>query len=157
MARLKQTSVAPGNEASAILGGFGTTKFNIALRCWATLLAQKTNDLQDKFSPQEWHCLAEVVGDIDEIEPALSRPGEILAQCLIGRHMVRGVGRRYFSGDADPQVKELANKLSALDYASAWAVIWAVRFYREYQQSIGKDDPWWTIIYRRAKLDYLNE
>jgi len=150
--RDKQTSVYPGEPASTILCGFSSTRFNQAIRCWAQLIARQTVELAGALDGPEWWCLADALRGI-EITPDIESPGKALAESLEARNSMDPTCGRWFNENASDRVEGLARKLGKMDYAAAWAVIVAIQFFWVHRAEIKDMDLWWTIPYRRLRIE----
>jgi len=169
-------SVYPAPKATEVIGDTAPA-LNLAIECWAALLARAmadnarrfwnvqsthaTGKKEDMYSLQEWCVLADTLREVD-FDPEFARPSELIAAAVEDANKLENVGSKWFSMDlppeeysevelADQRVGELAKKLRELDYVHAWAVILAVRWYWDHFEE-GVDiskDAWWTMAFRR--------
>jgi hypothetical protein len=97
-------------------------------------------------------------------DPEFANPGQLLATAVEDANRLDDIGAKWFSMELLPEahseieltdkcVVKLAKKLGELDYAHAWAVILAIRWFWEHcHEGIDlKKDTWWTAAYRRHR------
>jgi hypothetical protein len=143
----KLLTLYPNVRALQVLG---TTAghLNQSLECWANLVARAGVENARRFLPDEWLYLADCCNGT-VWEPDFSDPGRLLAEQVREADHFDALGARWLTGPAD--VPELAEKLSGLNYAQAWAVIIAVQFFWDNRDEINVPaDEWWTVPYRLA-------
>lgn len=167
-------SVYPARKAVEIVGD-SSPALNQAIECWSALvmraMADNAKDIRDSFETydglydghplHEWALLAEVLQHV-EVDPEFANPGQILSTAVADAHRLEDIGQKHFmtSHDFDPNevdkaVRRLTDTLQRFDYARAWAVILAVRWYWENRISFDAHltdltkDRWWTLAYRR--------
>lgn len=155
---VKKITVYPDMRALAVLGT-SAGNLNQAIECWASIIARATADNSNDFAAQEWCLIADVCNGT-LWEPNIENPAVLLAAEVSDGHRLNGTGYRWFcdaKGEAtkemkaaDNKVKALVEKLAALDYAHAWAVIVAVQwFWQNTERNIDvRAEPWWTLAYR---------
>jgi hypothetical protein len=110
-ARERTTSVWPSQRAIETLGGKKGTILNTAIECWATLMRQHRGLLK----PRQLTLLAEAINE-RPLDPQDLRIGQTLAA------MVRDRWGELATAEA------VATVLERMDYAQAWACIWAAKF-----------------------------
>jgi hypothetical protein len=155
-------SVYPAAKATEVVGN-SAPALNLAIECWAALLARATADnakifywnvnwneqgawaglenWEDMQRLAPWGVLAEALKDI-RFDPEFANPGELLATAVEDAHRMGDVAKKWFSSGLEPEeyarglefkVKELVANLRQLDYAHAWALIVTVDWYWEHQ------------------------
>jgi hypothetical protein len=168
-------SIYPAPKAVEVVGSTSPA-LNQAIECWAALLARALADNDKTFSQSfsdniagvwreqplhEWGLLTEALNGI-RFDPEFANPGDLLAAAVEDADRLENAGRKWFYsqfdevGDAylkgrDSAIKKLVKKLRELDYAHAWAVIGASRwFWEHYKEGIDiEKDQWWTLAFRR--------
>jgi hypothetical protein len=169
----KRYAVYPAPKAAEVVG-MSLPSLNLAIECWAAVLARAMADNAERFSPSysawdfntlhehclhDWALLATVLRSM-QFDPDFANPGLLLATAVEDAHRLEKAGREWFESERDIEWKEvdtavarLVEKLRAkeCDYTHAWAVIVAVRWLWDHQeQGIDiKKDPWWTLAFRR--------
>lgn len=145
-----------------------------ALECWANVIARASADNSKDFTASEWCLIADVCNGT-LWEPTVDSPATLLAANVADGHRLDGAGYRWFCDDederagsverlemgqptkamrqADAAVKALVEKLAALDYAHAWAVVVAIQWFWSHAE-LGFDPratPWWSLAFRRRQ------
>jgi len=175
----KKITVYPDPRALAVLGA-SAPALNQALECWANIVARASADNSKDFAAAEWCLLADVCNGT-LWEPVVENPAALLAANVADGHQLEGAGYRWFGGEegdrdaslarrdagqprqttraADAAVQALSEKLAALDYAHAWAVLVAVQWFWDHAEhhSDPRQDPWWTLAYRRRAFQKSQE
>jgi hypothetical protein len=168
-------SVYPAPKAVEVVGS-SAPALNQAIECWGALLARATADNDETLSASysdfdgstlhehglhDWALLAIVLREM-RFDPDFANPGELIATAVEDAHRLEKIGRQWFTSDGDILWKEVDAAVGKLvdnlrskefDYPHAWAVIVAVNWFWE-RQGKGidiKDDPWWTLAFRRQK------
>ncbi len=151
-------SVYPPRSVTYPLGGYRSTVMTFAVRCFAKLLEQATIDNQDALTAGEWNFLAvNASGRESSIDPDVNNPGDLLAQ-MAERGMHHEVQLDLLAGQprgGRAKAQELADRLRALDYVHAWAVIWCLQWRAHrlgMDEVITPEEEWWTLAHRRARL-----
>ena len=142
-------SVYPPAEVAAALGAFKTVELTLAIRVAAQLLGQAAAEASALFSPAEWAVLADTLED-RAVEPEVPNPGPLLAE------LVQQAAARFgVAGGLDGKkgAAPLVERLRALTYPQAWAVLIAVRFRREQAERIEDGAQWWDLPVRWRLLN----
>jgi hypothetical protein len=166
-------SVYPAPKATEIVGT-SASALNQAIECWAALLTRAAADNEKTLSQGEWingvvriglkqwSFLAHALKD-RPFDPDYANPGDLLATAVEDTHrfechlthkfFVTGTDFENIPEEADADVKRLVGTLRKLDYAQAWAVIVAVRwFWDHHDEGIDiEEDRWWTLAFRRQR------
>jgi hypothetical protein len=172
----RRYSIYPAPKAIEVVGS-SAPALNEAIECWAALLVRAMADNNRLFGqaeePQirqlmgkewqmnEWSLLAEALKSL-RFDPEFANPGQLLAAAVEDAHRLDYIGSECLDwGECDStvikdkhidaEVAKVVGKLRELDYVHAWAVILAVRWFWEHRdKGIDiKEDPWWTLAFRR--------
>lgn len=139
-------SVYPPRYVGAPLGGYRSTTFSTALRCWAHVLSEAALEVAQCFAQEEWEYVFHSIRG-RTIEPEFSRPGAMLAELAVQRHRNTGAGDELPGRSPDRAVDAVAEKLRELNYAQAWAVVVACGW-REEHDPADRPAGWWTVAFR---------
>lgn len=148
--RPRQT-VYPDPRIGPVLGGYRSPPMTRALECWAKLLEDATCAVGKQFSAAEWNYLyASVTALPDTFLPQGPWPGQALAH-RAEQGCNYGVRLSLLSRQAEEAAqfaKNLADRLAALDYIHAWAVIWAIEYRQGLPEPVKPQEEWWTLAHR---------
>lgn len=175
----KRFAIYPAPRAVELVGDSLPT-LNLAIECWAALVARATADNAKVFTEPdlegddtafgEWSMLAEVLKGM-KFEAEFMNPGGLIASAVEDAHRLDNIGHRFLVSyppqtvkdafknrqpEFDECVRKLVEKLRSpvFDYVHAWAVIVAVRWYRDHADMIeALRDQWWTLRFRRFAND----
>jgi hypothetical protein len=171
-------SVYPAPRSVEVVGN-SAPALNQAIECWAALLARATADnakgfywnekgildsrytekWEDAHALNPWGMLTEVLKGM-RFDPEFANPGALLGTAVEDAHRLEGVAQKWFISEFDGEeyakgleytIKRLVQKLHALDYVHAWAMIVTVQWFWEHHVE-GIDiekDAWWTLAFRR--------
>jgi hypothetical protein len=144
-------SVYPPYEVAPAVGAFKTTELTLSIRRDAHVMGLAAGEVGCAFGPAEWAYLAAVLPD-RVIEPEAPDPGAMLAE------VVAQAERRFGPPDLPGgPAGTLAERLRALAYHQAWAVLVAVRFFRDNEGGLADGARWWEMPARWAALGGAQE
>lgn len=129
-----------------------TAALEEAVQCWANVTDHAAVDNAEAFTPAEWCMVADCCNGL-LVEPGVW-PGNIYLYAEVeDGHRLNRTGDKWLGEGkvADKRAASLVEKLRQLDYAHAWAMILAVRWFW-LRCDLGFDPlkaPWWTVAYRR--------
>lgn len=122
-------TVYPSTWAMGVVGHRPVT-YNLAIECWAMLLAEATKENEGEFNKKEWEIIAETIRPF-RFDSSNSSPSASIAELL----------RRPGQPHDVALMKRLADVVADFDFVHAWALIWACNFHEENPER--KD--WWTV------------
>lgn len=147
-------SVYPPRKVEIPLGGYRSTPFTQAIRCWAKLFEPACVEVAAAFSSEEWQFLwAATKGDTTAFDPEHSRPGSMIAE-RIERAIVFQIGLEELHKSTKigkERAAAIAERVRQLDYLHAWAVIWALQWRADFKNGV-PDGEWWTLAHRQANM-----
>lgn len=144
----KTITVYPSPVSAEILGGYSSPGFNLAIECWAEAIRRATPIVASALDKSDWKMLADTLnGHASDANEC----GYSLAVSVTDSHELEQTGTKWYGKQVASRVRSLADKLRAMHYAEAQAIVWAVRWFWEHHQRVDADDPWWDIMYRRKK------
>lgn len=126
------------------------TRLQLHLTAWATALADAAEELG--LSRAEWNYLADVLNGC-WLLPPVSSPQTLLAAEVEDGHRLNGLGPKWFSAaDADERVRHLVERIMAMSYTQAWAVLAAVTWFWDHSQEIDHQQAeWWRPSFQRTE------
>jgi hypothetical protein len=131
-------TVYPPLECAAVLGAFKTRELTVAVNCATHVLGVAAVEVAGTFSPGEWGLIASVLED-KVVDHDLAEPGPALGQ------MVETACARFGLAAADALPAPLADRLRALTYAQAWAVLISLRFRKVNARHLEPGMRWWDV------------
>jgi hypothetical protein len=150
-------SVRPPRSVAPAIGDIKSVELALSVRRDATMLTVGAVEVAGMLSAAEWEVVARALRG-RTVEPEVTSPGAQLADHVRIAHAAYGVGRR----DAEPkkEAPSLADRLAALSYPQAWALIVAVRFRWAHEAQLAPGEEWWQLSVRAKHLlpeDYEEE
>lgn len=143
-------SVSPPVTLIAALGSLRTTELQRAIRLAAEALGRAAAEVADDFSAAEWEYLAAHVTE-DEVPKDASAPGHLLAD------QFNRASRTFPPPPPEAGRDPAAERLRALGYWQAWAVLVAIKVRTDNAALIEPGVAWWELSTRWRLLTGATE
>lgn len=153
----KRIQVFPSARALEILGidaderGLGG-EVTHAIECWAEAMRRASAEVADVLTRQEWCLLADVLNGTWTLDRTWT--GQVLAIEVADAQRLDGVGGKWLATEGDPatRVEYLTERLSAMTFEQAQAVVLVVRWFWSHHEKIDiEKDEWWMMAFRLKK------